>query len=189
MIYIFSMCPKITEDDLVALKNYKYQSTPPTPLEILVNPFEFYCANKLPMWMAPNLITLIGFMFALLGNTAMITESIGMSSAIPSWALFFHALCTFIYQTLDELDGKQARRTGSSSILGQLFDHGCDAFLLPFDAMNIMQLLKKGSNIWSTIWIISVLLYYFIMTWEEYNIGLLPTGAGIFGSKECIPFD
>jgi ethanolaminephosphotransferase len=29
--------------------------------------------------------------------------------------------------TLDAIDGKQARRTGSSSALGELFDHGCDA--------------------------------------------------------------
>jgi phosphatidylglycerophosphate synthase len=29
-----------------------------------------------------------------------------------------------MYQTLDAVDGKQARRTGTSSPLGQLFDHG-----------------------------------------------------------------
>jgi phosphatidylglycerophosphate synthase len=32
----------------------------------------------------------------------------------------------FIYQTLDAIDGKQARRTKSNSPLGELFDHGCD---------------------------------------------------------------
>ena len=30
----------------------------------------------------------------------------------------------FIYQSLDAIDGKQARRTGSSSPLGEVFDHG-----------------------------------------------------------------
>jgi phosphatidylglycerophosphate synthase len=30
-------------------------------------------------------------------------------------------------QTFDAVDGKQARRTNSSSPLGELFDHGCDA--------------------------------------------------------------
>jgi len=29
---------------------------------------------------------------------------------------------------MDAVDGKQARRTGTSSPLGQLFDHGCDAW-------------------------------------------------------------
>ena len=33
----------------------------------------------------------------------------------------------FIYQSLDAIDGKQARRTNSNSPLGELFDHGCDA--------------------------------------------------------------
>lgn len=37
------------------------------------------------------------------------------------------ALGLFIYQSLDAIDGKQARRTNSSSALGELFDHGCDA--------------------------------------------------------------
>lgn len=38
-----------------------------------------------------------------------------------------HALCANA-QTLDAIDGKQARRTNTSSPLGQLFDHGCDSF-------------------------------------------------------------
>lgn len=33
----------------------------------------------------------------------------------------------FIYQSLDAIDGKQARRTGTSTPLGELFDHGCDS--------------------------------------------------------------
>jgi len=37
------------------------------------------------------------------------------------------ALAMWIYSTCDNVDGKQARRTGSSSPLGELFDHGCDA--------------------------------------------------------------
>lgn len=34
------------------------------------------------------------------------------------------ALGLWLYSTFDNIDGKQARRTGSSSPLGQLFDHG-----------------------------------------------------------------
>ena len=33
----------------------------------------------------------------------------------------------FVYQTLDAIDGKQARRTGTNNQLGEIFDHGCDA--------------------------------------------------------------
>ena len=40
---------------------------------------------------------------------------------------FLTGLGSFIYQSLDAVDGKQARRTDSSTPLGELFDHGCDS--------------------------------------------------------------
>jgi phosphatidylglycerophosphate synthase len=42
----------------------------------------------------------------------------------PEWVYYLCAFNVFMYQTLDAIDGKQARRTGSSSPLGELFDHG-----------------------------------------------------------------
>lgn len=42
------------------------------------------------------------------------------------------------YQTMDAIDGKQARRTGSAGPLGQLFDHGCDSISTTFICMSIM---------------------------------------------------
>lgn len=54
---------------------------------------------------------------------------------VPTVTLFGLDMYIWIYavdygcaQTLDAVDGKQARRTNSSSPLGQLFDHGCDSF-------------------------------------------------------------
>ena len=45
----------------------------------------------------------------------------------PKWACFLCAVGLFIYQSLDAIDGKHARRTGTSNALGELFDHGCDS--------------------------------------------------------------
>lgn len=47
----------------------------------------------------------------------------------------FSLLCVFkrrvlLRKTLDALDGKQARRTKTSSPLGSIFDHGCDIFTI-----------------------------------------------------------
>ena len=42
----------------------------------------------------------------------------------PAWAYATFALGLFFYQTLDAIDGKQARRTKTASPLGELFDHG-----------------------------------------------------------------
>lgn len=54
----------------------------------------------------------------------MLTYDFSLTHDVPSWTYFFAAVCIFIYQTLDACDGKQARKTGSSSPLGQLVDHG-----------------------------------------------------------------
>jgi hypothetical protein len=47
-----------------------------------------------------------------------------VSFAEGRWAFLWYAASLWTYQALDALDGKQARRTGSSSPLGELFDHG-----------------------------------------------------------------
>ncbi|XP_077401647.1 cholinephosphotransferase 1 isoform X2 [Vanacampus margaritifer] len=53
----------------------------------------------------------------------------------PAWAFILSAVGLFAYQSLDAIDGKQARRTNSSSALGELFDHGCDAVSTVFVAV------------------------------------------------------
>ncbi len=45
----------------------------------------------------------------------------------PQWSYLLFVVGLFIYQSLDAVDGKQARRTQSATPLGELFDHGCDA--------------------------------------------------------------
>ena len=42
----------------------------------------------------------------------------------PRWVYLLNGMAGLVYLHLDCIDGKQARRTGSSSPLGQLFDHG-----------------------------------------------------------------
>ena len=41
------------------------------------------------------------------------------------------------YITLDNVDGKQARRTSNSSPLGQIFDHGMDAITFNLSIMTM----------------------------------------------------
>ena len=57
-----------------------------------------------------------------------VVADFSMVGEVPNWIFFFSAYCYFAYRMLDEMDGKQARRTGNSSPLGLIFDHGCDAF-------------------------------------------------------------
>ena len=47
-----------------------------------------------------------------------------MAGDAPTWVYFLGGASALTYLHLDCIDGKQARRTKSSSPLGQLFDHG-----------------------------------------------------------------
>ena len=51
-------------------------------------------------------------------------QSVCLAGEAPRWVYFFLGFSVFTYLHMDCIDGKQARRTKSSSPLGQLFDHG-----------------------------------------------------------------
>lgn len=50
-----------------------------------------------------------------------------------------------MYQSLDAIDGKQARRTNSSSPLGELFDHGCDSISTVFVSLAVCASVQLGA--------------------------------------------
>lgn len=62
----------------------------------------------------------------------------------PRWACALCALGLFIYQSLDAIDGKQARRTGTSNPLGELLDHGCDSISTVFVALSACIAVQLG---------------------------------------------
>jgi phosphatidylglycerophosphate synthase len=51
-----------------------------------------------------------------------------------------------MYQTLDAIDGKQARRTGTSSPLGELFDHGAPVLCFFFLFLNVFFLVSNSQD-------------------------------------------
>ena len=53
-------------------------------------------------------------------------------------SFFFSILSEHSIQTLDAIDGKQARRTDTQSPLGELFDHGCDSLSTIFVSLSVM---------------------------------------------------
>ena len=107
---------------------------------------------------------------------------------IPSWVLVVSGLCILIYYTLDCMDGKQARRTGASSPLGQLFDHGIDCIscFIQMSTAGAFTLSGGDSGEKGLLAIQAVLQYLFYMAqWEEYYIHVLQHANGdYFGITE-----
>lgn len=69
-------------------------------------------------------MTLLGFVAIIASYLLMAFYCPSIQESAPRWVYLFLAISLFWYQTMDALDGKQARRTSSSSPLGELFDHG-----------------------------------------------------------------
>jgi phosphatidylglycerophosphate synthase len=116
----------------------------------------------------------------------MIPYDLTLSNNIPRWTFFFAAFCQFLYQTLDAVDGKQARRTRSSSPLGQLFDHGCDSFSVTFLICSVAEAAKFGEDSHTYFALVSIVCYCFwISNWSEYHTKVLRTHMYNFGTTEA----
>ncbi|GMF39622.1 unnamed protein product [Phytophthora fragariaefolia] len=133
----------------------------------VLTPMNNFLVELLPLWLAPNLITLIGLLLVGGTHTLFVFLCPLLEGDAPWWAMVAAAVALFSYQTLDNLDGKQARRTQSSSPLGLLFDHGCDALNVSVGTMTMASILQMGTT-WKTLgFVLSGHFVFIFATWEE----------------------
>jgi phosphatidylglycerophosphate synthase len=166
------------------LRNYKYKPGKYTIIDNLLNPYWEWLVQLIPLWVAPNLLTFIGWLFVILSYVNILRYDYTFQQDIPQWCFLLAAGCIWIYSTLDAIDGKQARRTKSSSPLGQLFDHGCDSFSITFFVLALSQAAKLDGVEVFALFITTQSAMYF-SNWSEYNTGVLKTNVGQFGVTEA----
>ena len=94
--------------------------------------------NYVPNTLAPNLITLCSLICNIIAFIiAVLDGGFDFSQPLKTSTCFIIGITQFLYQLLDNIDGKQARRTGNSTPFGMLMDHGCDIFTTIFTAYNM----------------------------------------------------
>jgi len=100
----------VRQQDLPALKEYKYSGVDRSLLSrYVLKPFYTHVVIKcFPTWMAPNLITLTGFMFVVVNMLTMLWYNPTLDQDCPAWVYGSWALGLFLYQTFDAVDGTQA---------------------------------------------------------------------------------
>ncbi|CAM9150422.1 unnamed protein product [Phaeothamnion confervicola] len=176
---------------------YKYKPGTYTYFDNVMTPFWNRAVTWLPRWIAPNLVTFCGLVCVLLATALLAWHCPSLDEPVPSWIYFVLAASVFVYQTLDAIDGKQARRTNSSSPLGQLFDHGCDALVKMFFLIDIVASQRYGAS-WQTLLLLTntELAFYMAqasrralsctgtLSWEEYHTGTLNWSNGYVGVTE-----
>jgi ethanolaminephosphotransferase len=94
----------------------------------------------------------------------------------PSWVYYSFAIGLWMYSTMDNVDGKQARRTGTSSPLGELFDHGIDSLNCTLASLLETAAMGYGTGKVGAFTALVPVLPMFFSTWETYHTHTLYLG-------------
>ncbi|EFA79145.1 CDP-alcohol phosphatidyltransferase [Heterostelium album PN500] len=178
---------RISQEALTNLGNHKYSGIDDSILaKLILRRYWDLCIKLVPLWIAPNLITLTGTFAVIVSFFIVGWYSPYLDGVMPTWVYLFCAASLFFYQTMDNLDGRQARRTGTSSPLGQLFDHGCDSIVCTLQSLTAASIACYGNGFLPVFQLfMTALLPFWMATWEEYHTGTLHLGK-INGPDEGI---
>jgi phosphatidylglycerophosphate synthase len=165
---------------------YKYVSPQTTRCEnVVMDKFWSRLVNYVPRSIAPNVITVVGLICVFLPWLLMFFEDYTMTQQVATWKYFLFAILIFVYQTLDALDGKQARRTGTSSPLGELMDHGCDAVACLLIGLMYCHVFSFGADFRTLVGILFHIGIFVMFMLEKRFTFLLRTALGEFGTIEA----
>ncbi|KAL2715921.1 cholinephosphotransferase 1 isoform X1 [Vespula squamosa] len=167
----------LSPGQLKRLSEHKYSCTTNSLLDAFLQPWWDWLVSKVPLWLAPNLITILGLIVNIVTTLILVYYSPDAKVEAPRWACFLCALGLFIYQSLDAIDGKQARRTGTSTPLGELFDHGCDSISTVFVALSACIAVQLGYYpTWMFFQCFCAMTLFYCAHWQTYVSGSLRFG-------------
>ncbi|KAH3745482.1 CDP-alcohol phosphatidyltransferase [Pelomyxa schiedti] len=162
----------ISNSGVAALKNYRYRVGGSTPMCDAMTPLWEWATGVTPWWVAPNLITAAAMLSVVASYLlcAFLCPGVQCHRSL-FWVHILSAIGVFLYQLFDNVDGKQARRTGTSSPLGELFDHGLDAIVMGLILVPLM--CAVPSRMWLSVpmFLISLICFY-ACHWEAYHTSL-----------------
>ncbi|XP_021913069.1 cholinephosphotransferase 1 isoform X4 [Zootermopsis nevadensis] len=176
-IVMFYKDKLLSPAQLKRLNDHKYSCSSISLVDPLLQPWWNWLVSKTPLWIAPNLITILGLIVNILTTLILVWYSPDAKIEAPRWACFVCALGLFVYQSLDAIDGKQARRTGTSNPLGELFDHGCDSISTVFVALSACIAVQLGYYpSWMFFQCFCAMTLFYCAHWQTYVSGTLRFG-------------
>jgi phosphatidylglycerophosphate synthase len=109
---------KLPQDKLLSLKltGYLYKGQDVSVLSTIFDKLNYVLLPYVPKFVAPNLLTIIGFCFTILAFTFAYC-----GLYIPFFVM------VIMYMIFDNLDGSHARQIGQSSPTGEVLDHSLDS--------------------------------------------------------------
>ncbi|KAJ1527121.1 hypothetical protein ONE63_008655 [Megalurothrips usitatus] len=189
----------LSPQELAGFETYKYSSIDSSPIgKYITHPFWNFVVKFCPTWIAPNVLTFSGFlltvvnfvMFAYYDPNFYASSPNKPDLPIPSWVFLLAAVNLFLAHTLDGIDGKQARRTGTSGPLGELFDHGLDSWSSAFIPICLYSAFGCADlttfRMFFCMW--NVFFNFYTSHWEKYNTGVLFLPWGYDGAMIVVIF-
>ena len=174
------MCIKtLTLENLETIKNFKYVGKDNSIFySCFLSPCLNFLINFVPPTLAPNAITLASFLCNVLSfYVTYLNVGNDYEMELSRNTCLLQSVIHFLYLALDNLDGKQARKTGTSSAYGMLLDHGCDVFTNIIVCFNMNHLLMLGdSDFFSPLYFMALLPGFYVLTYQEYVFGELTLG-------------
>ncbi|KAG7176380.1 Choline/ethanolaminephosphotransferase 1-like [Homarus americanus] len=168
---------QLTHAQLRRLDEHKYSCTSSSLMDPMMQKWWCWLVDQCSRTLAPNLITITGLLINIVTSLLLVYYSPDAKQEVPRWACFLCALGLFTYQSLDAIDGKQARRTGTSSPLGELFDHGCDSLSTVFVSIGVCCSVRLGTHpYWMFFQCMMAVTLFYCAHWQTYVSGTLRFG-------------
>ena len=99
-----------------ALRRYKYSAVDRSIIAPYFQPFWTRLVELIPLWVAPNCVTVSGLVLVVASFALAWRTSPALDAELAPEVMLVHAVLLFAYQTLDAVDGKQARGLGAASL-------------------------------------------------------------------------
>ncbi|TBU05664.1 CDP-alcohol phosphatidyltransferase [Hamiltosporidium magnivora] len=173
-------------DPLENLKTYHYECTDKSILaNKVLNPYYDWVVNLIPLWIAPNLITVCGLLCVITSYFITVNHDPELIGSAPRRIILVNAILFFLYATFDAIDGKQARRTNEKSPLGQLFDHGSDSLVCCMSSVLVCSAAGFGRSVSFYMFLFCLMIGFYCVALEEYYTGIFNLGY-INGATEGV---
>src|SRR5260370_11825254 len=143
-----------------------------------LEPYWTFVTSLTPRWLAPNAITLLGFAMIVVAFAIMFAFCPTLDTPPPAAACAAAILSLSGFQSLDAIDGKQARRTGSSSPVGNWLDHVCGVIAMQLAVFTVACSLRAGVSGLTLFLVGSALWTAYVVHWETKHTGVLFMGNG-----------
>lgn len=167
----------LTQSQLKKLKEHKYSASGTSLVEPYMQIYWRWLVEQIPTSWAPNTLTIFGLILNIATSSLLFVFSPDGKSDAPRVVYLLCAIGLFLYQSLDAIDGKQARRTGTNTPLGELFDHGCDSVSTVFVGLGTTVALNMGRDPdWMMYEVFAATYLFYMAHWQTYVTGTLRFG-------------